>query len=325
MVTIKDIADQANVTPSTVSRVLNQSGGYSEKTKRLVESIASKLNYQRNEAARNLVSKSTNIIGVIVTNATTGFAAPIIDSLEDWAYQHGERILLAHCGLNDHQRLTACLNLMAGQKVSGIISISVQFDDYNVSLLEQLNIPLISIGVKVPNQATINIDNQQAALVGTQYLISRGYRNIALVGVDVNDPQTGQDRIKGYQMAIKEAGLSELIVPGDYSFNAGKRAANQLLTQNNIVDAIFAASDDAAAGVIYEAQSLGIEVPTQLSVLGFDNSKIAEMVYPGITTIDQPFAEMGEKAIEYLSKPVKDSINLKYQIKIRGSVADGLC
>ena len=123
MVTIKDIAKQAGVTPSTVSRVLNQSGGYSDKTRQKVLQIAAELHYQKNEAASNLVAQTSNVVGVLITNATTSFAAPIIDGIEDWAYQHGIRILLAHCGLNDAARLKACLDLMAGQKVSGILSI----------------------------------------------------------------------------------------------------------------------------------------------------------------------------------------------------------
>ena len=105
MATIKDIARLAKVTPSTVSRVLNHSGGYSEKTRRRVEKIADELHYQKTEAAVNLVAQTSNLIGVIVTNATTSFAAPIIDSIEDWAYQNGGRILLTHCGFYDSERL----------------------------------------------------------------------------------------------------------------------------------------------------------------------------------------------------------------------------
>lgn len=321
MATIKDIARLAKVTPSTVSRVLNHSGGYSEKTRRRVEKIADELHYQKNEAAVNLVAQTSNLIGVIVTNATTSFAAPIIDSIEDWAYQNGGRILLAHCGLNDSKRLKACLNLMAGRKVNGIISISVQFDEDNLKLLDQLQLPLISLGVKVSNQPMISIDNLKAATTGTNYLISRGYQRIALIAVDTSDPQTGKTRCAGYQKAMESAGLTPSIIPGDYSFAAGKQATELLLAKGELPEAIFAASDDAAAGVIYAAQEHGIKVPEQLAVLGFDNSSVASMIYPGITTIDQPFKQMGQQAIEHLMNQDVSSVKLPYQIKERGSVA----
>lgn len=320
MGTIKDIAKLAQVTPSTVSRVLNHSGGYSEKTRRRIEKIARELHYQKNEAAVNLVAQTSNLIGVIVTNATTSFAAPIIDSIEDWSYQHGSRILLAHCGLSDSDRLKACLNLMAGRQVAGIISISVQFDKENLKLLDQLKLPLVSLGVKVPKRPTISINNYQATLAGTQYLIDHGYQKIALVAVDPNDSQTGQQRIEGYQTEMKKAGLKPLVIAGDYSFSAGKKAFNKFLSSSDLPEAIFAASDDAAAGVIYVAQENGIKIPEQLAVLGFDNSQISGMVYPGITTIDQPFKEMGKLAIEVLNSHDNNSVNLPYRIKERGSV-----
>lgn len=323
MATIKDIAKLAKVTPSTVSRVLNHSGGYSEKTRRRVEQIAREQHYQKNEVAVNLVAQSSNLIGVIVTNATTSFAAPIIDSIEDWSYQYGSRILLAHCGLNDSERLKECLNLMAGRKVKGIISISVQFDEANLKLLDQLKLPLISLGVKVSGRPMISIDNYDATLAGTKFLIAKGYQQIALVAVDINDLQTGRTRVKAYQAGMKAADLDTIIVAGDYSFAAGKHALANLIASASLPEAIFAASDDAAAGVIFAAQENGIKVPEQLAVLGFDNSPVAKMIYPGITTIAQPFKQMGQLALEYLNSKIGNSINLPFQIKERGSVRQG--
>lgn len=320
MVTIKDIAKQAGVTPSTVSRVLNQSGGYSDKTRQKVLQIAAELHYQKNEAASNLVAQTSNVIGVLITNATTSFAAPIIDGIEDWAYQHGIRILLAHCGLNDAARLKACLDLMAGQKVSGILSISVQFDATNLALLKQLGLPLVSLGVKVDGYPTVAIDDEKAAYTGTKYLLNRGYRRIALAAIDPTDPQTGRARCHGYQRALQKTGLAPLIIPGDYSFQAGYQAAKQLWQAALPPEAIFAASDDAAAGIVFYAQSQGLAVPEQLAVLGFDNSYVADLVYPGLTTVEQPFAQMGQLAIEALvmKTPLPDQV--AYQIKERHSV-----
>lgn len=128
---------------------------------------------------------------------------------------------------------------MAGRKVNGIISVSVQFDENNLKLLDQLQLPLISLGVKVSNQPMISIDNLKAATTGTNYLISRGYQRIALIAVDTSDPQTGRTRCAGYQKAMESAGLTPSIIPGDYSFAAGKQAAELLLAKGELPEAIL--------------------------------------------------------------------------------------
>ena len=209
---------------------------------------------------------------------------------------------------------------MAGQKVSGILSISVQFDATNLALLKQLGLPLVSLGVKVDGYPTVAIDDEKAAYTGTKYLLNRGYRRIALAAIDPTDPQTGQARCHGYQRALQKTGLAPLIMPGDYSFQAGYQAAKQLWQAALPPEAIFAASDDAAAGIVFYAQSQGLAVPEQLAVLGFDNSYVADLVYPGLTTVEQPFAQMGQLAIEALvmKTPLPDQV--AYQIKERHSV-----
>ena len=324
MTTIKDIAKLAGVTPSTVSRVLNHAGGYNDKTKTKIEQIAASLHYQKNEAASNLVAKTSNLIGVIITDSKSSFASPIIDSVEDTAYAHDIRILLAHCGLNDPKRLRFCLDLMAGQKVSGIISVAVQFDDDNLNYLESINIPLISLNVTVPHHPSIEIDDVQAAHDATTFLINRHYRKIALVAVDHSDPQTGIKRITGYKKALAEAHISldpALIVKGDFSFEAGVKAAQHLLSGNDWPDAIFAASDDAAAGVLSYAYTHHIKVPGKLAVLGFDNSHVAQIVTPALTTVKQPFSEMGRLAVQkIMAHDLAKDVTVPYKILTRDSV-----
>ncbi|MFC6254943.1 LacI family DNA-binding transcriptional regulator [Secundilactobacillus hailunensis] len=324
MATIKDIAKQAGVTPSTVSRVLNNTGGYNDKTKAKIEAIAKSLHYQKNEAASNLVAKTSNLIGVIITDSKTSFAAPIIDSVEDTAYTNGVRILLAHCGLNNPKRLRFCLDLMAGQKVNGIISVAVQFDDDSLDYLNFTKLPLISLNVTVPHHTSVTIDDVRAAYDGTSFLIDHGYQKTALVAVDRNDPQTGSKRITGYQNAIQDAGLplaSSNIVEGDFSFEAGLKAAEKLLTGDHRPDAIFAASDDAAAGVLSYAYEHNIKVPAELAVLGFDDSHVAKIVTPALTTVKQPFSEMGRMAVEkIMAHSTTKNIMVPYQIMERQSV-----
>ena len=325
MKTIKDIAKAAGVSPSTVSRVLNNSGGYNEKTKQKILAISDQLNYQKNEYASSLVSaKKANVIGVIITNAKSSFSTKVIEGIEDLGYQKDARILLAHCGMFDEERLRKCIDLMLGQNVTGIISISVQFDEANLAYLNKFEMPLISVNVVVPGYPSITIDNYQAAYQATQFIIEQGHRKIALVGVKKDDRQTGYDRIAGYTKALKAHQIEvdqNLIIAGDFSFDAGRDAFEKLLALPEMPTAVFAASDDTAAGVISNAYDHHYDIGGKLSVMGFDNSKISEMVTPRLTTVGQPFYEMGQLAVkEIIENETQKSLVLPFEIIERGSV-----
>lgn len=324
MATIKDIAKMAGVTPSTVSRVLNNNGGYNEKTKNKIEKIANLLHYQKNEHASSLVSKKNRLIGVIITDGKTSFSSQIIDSIENTAYTNNIRILMAHCGSNDPKRLHFCLEMMFGQKVNGIISISVQFDTNNLNYLHTTNIPFTSICVDVPGYASIKINDTQASYDGTNYLIKSGYKKIAFVAASYSDPQTGMRRILGYKNALRDAKMAfneDYIIKGNFSFDAGKIAAHKLMTCDDQPDAIFAASDDSAAGVISYAYEHKIRIPEDLAILGFDDSNIARIVSPSLTTIKQPFEEMGKIAVnKIINYDTSKGVLVSHQIMIRTSV-----
>lgn len=325
MKTIKDIAKAAGVSPSTVSRVLNNSGGYNQQTKESVLAIAKKFNYQRNEYASSLVSsKKANVIGVIITNAKSSFSTKVIEGIEDAGYQKQARILLAHCGIFDQERLRSSIDLMIGQNVTGIISISVQFDEDNLTYLKQFDLPLISINVTVPGFPSILIDNYKAAYDATQYLINRGHQRIAFVGVAEQDEQTGRQRIAGYSQALFSNGIKlnqNLIVFGDFSFEAGRQGFDKLLDVEEMPTAIFAASDDTAAGIMVSAYEQHYKVPSQIAIMGFDNSNISKMLTPQLTTVGQPFYEMGKLAVnEILENEVPKSTIMPFQIIERSSV-----
>ncbi|CUS27051.1 HTH-type transcriptional repressor PurR2 [Paucilactobacillus oligofermentans DSM 15707 = LMG 22743] len=325
MKTIKDIAKVAAVSPSTVSRVLNNSGGYSEKTKQRILTISKQLNYQKNEYASSLVStQKVNVIGVIVTNAKSSFSTKIIEGVEDFGYQKDARILLAHCGMSDNERLRKCIDLMLRQNVTGIISISVQFDEDNLAYLNKFDMPLISINVVVPGYPSITINNYQAAYQATQFIIEHGHRQIALVGVKKDDLQTGYNRIDGYSKALMDHKITidqNLIIDGDFSFDSGRKSFETLLKLPKMPTAVFAASDDTAAGIISGAYEHDYNIAGELSIMGFDNSKISEMITPQLTTVVQPFYEMGELAVkEILDSKPEASVVLPVNIIDRGSV-----
>ena len=324
MTTIKDIAAKAGVSVSTVSRILNKQGNYSKKTIDKILSIANNLNYQKNENASELAqAKNSNVIGVILTTAQSSFLSKIIDGIEDTAYRNNMRVLLAHCGHFDKDRLHNCLTLMMGQKVRGIISISVQFDEDNLKLLQKSDLKLISLNVQVPGYPAISINNYDAAYVGTQYLINQGHKKIALVSIEDNDPQTGYERTAGYTKALLDNGIfldKGLIIPGDYSFESGKQNFKDSLSLPTKPTAFFAGSDDAAAGVISSAITLGYNIPNDFSVLGFDDSKISEMINPELSTIHQPFYEMGQNGVLHLIDNDLNSKNFNFNIIKRNSI-----
>ncbi|GKU83513.1 LacI family DNA-binding transcriptional regulator [Niallia sp. NCCP-28] len=327
--TIKDIAKIANVSTATVSRVLNNAGGYNETTRKKIMDIANKLGYRRNEMARSLVQNSSNIIGVIMPNAATIFYADIVNGIESMAHTNGYSVILSHSGVNGN-RFNECMDIMAARKVDGLVIVTVELNTEQVKLAESLNIPFILLSTDTPdNEAPyIKVNDFDAAYAATEFLIINGHTKIGLAGVDPNDRVAGMPRIEGYKKALEDNRIkfhSYMVKFGDFSFYAGKEAMKEYLKENILVTAVFGVSDDVALGIISAAYDHDLKVPEDLSVIGYDNTRVAEMSIPPLTSISQPFLEMGEEGCQRVIEAIhsKKGISSKiisYSLEIRESV-----
>lgn len=302
--TIKDVAKRSGVSVATVSRILNGLEGYTEETKNRVLAVVEELGYQRNAIARGLVTKSTNTIGVLMPSILTLVYAEIIKAIEDVAHKNNYSVFLCNTGINGGRTLDY-IRVLGERQVDGIIVASLTPKDEYYKAIMDLNKPTMLVSTmsykyQIPY---VKVDDKQAAYAATQYLIEKGHKKIAMIAGIEEDPIAGLPRINGYIEALKDYGIvveEGLIKYGDFSYNSGKRAMEDLLEEKKDFTAVFAASDDMAVGALSSAYKKGIRVPEDMSIIGYDNTQIAEMSIPALTVVAQPLYNMGKRAAENL-------------------------
>ncbi|MBS7577949.1 MULTISPECIES: substrate-binding domain-containing protein [unclassified Enterococcus] len=302
--TIKDIAKATGVSTATVSRVINHLGGYSKEVELKVLQIAKELGYRKNENAISLVKNTTKTIGVIMPDVATSFYGNIVNGIEDKAYDNGYSVILTHAGV-EGKRLQESLNLMAERRVDGLIIFSLNLSVQDISTIDSLDIPLLLLSTKAENTKIpyIKVDDYSASYAAVQYLIKNGHTKIGLAGVNPGDPIAGKPRIQGYLTALEDHHIQadlNLIKQGDFSFESGKAAMTELIEQNQAITAVFCVSDETALGVLSVCYTRGFNVPNDISVVGYDNSSVSQMSIPPLTTIAQPFYDMGSIGCESL-------------------------
>jgi LacI family transcriptional regulator len=316
VVTIKEVAKEANVSISTVSRVLNKSGYTSEKTKEKVLNAVKKLNYQGSLVAAAMKKKQTLTLGLIIPDIKNIFYSDLTRTIEDRANRHGFNIFLCNTD-NNLQKEAEYIHLLIAKGVDGIIFSSPEVDDGNIEELKENypELPVVILGGKFPNLILneVVVDNVDGAYKAMGHLLDLGHKDIAFIG---GDPETyaSVERHKGYKMALNERGIpvkEEYVIFDTFYIQSGYENAKRLLQKNDRPTAIFAVSDSIAVGIYKAARELNIRIPEQLSVVGFDDSQYAEILYPMLTTIRTPIKEMGQRAIEIMVKAIKEKQIIK--------------
>ncbi|MBW6411127.1 LacI family DNA-binding transcriptional regulator [Clostridium weizhouense] len=327
--TIKDVAKLSNVSVATVSRILNNLGGYSEETRIQVLKVVNEIGYKRNAIARSLSTNTTRTIGVIIPDVSTNFDGEIIRGIEDSARNNNYSVILCNTG-SEGIRTLEYLRIVEERKLDAVIIVSIQILDEYYKVLNKMNIPYILISTKSFNydMPYIKVDDISASYAATKYLLDRGHKNIAMISGTKKDPIAGWPRVQGYINALLDYGIKlddELIVYGDFSYKSGIECMNILLNKKKKFTAIFVASDDMAVGVLNVAYRESIRIPEDLSVIGYDNTKIAIMSIPPLTTLSQPLYEMGCKAFNEIlnmlnGKESKREIIMQHNIVERETV-----
>lgn len=306
MATIKDIAEKAGVTATTVSRVINNRGYISDETRSKVFSIMKEMNYHPNEAARALSKKHTNIIGVIVPHITHPFFSKLISNLESAASARNYKILL--CNSKDQPEKEAeYLDMCISNKVAGIILCSKYVD---AAKFKKLHIPIIHFEQeeKSDESITIQCDNYQGGRLAAKHLIDQGCKKLLHFGGILKKDMPADRRADGFRDICQEEGVESIVLMSDqlaYGSMHYQSYIEKGLKENEGVDGIFASSDLIASQVIQVCNDLNIKIPEQVKLVGFDDVMIATVTTPTITTIHQPIKEMSELSIEYIEKKLK--------------------
>lgn len=307
--TIKDVAKKANVSIATVSRVLHNLTGYSEETRKKVELAIRELGYQPNALARGLVNKRTYTIGVLFPSVSGMFSSEILHGIEQAAQQNGYSVFVCNTDM-DGARTLNYLQVLREKKVDGVIFSSEKLKSEYYEAIRSMNIPVVLVASRseFPDVPFVKVDDSLAAYDAVKYLIGKGHREIAMLSGAPTDEIAGLPRLEGYRKALLHSGLEareELVAYGDFRFDGGCGAMEDLLDRNLPITALFAASDEMAAAALSVAARRGIRVPEDLSVMGYDNLKLCEMTVPPLSTVQQPLYGMGRAAMELLAHRIE--------------------
>lgn len=324
--TITDVAEKAGVSMKTVSRVLNEEPRVSPQTReRVLEAVAA-LNYKPNAMARGLASRRSLLIGLVCENPSLHYVHSVQLGAMRRSAELGLHVAVAHGGQRQ-LRPEDVVRFARDARLSGLILTPPLGDTPELlELLAREDLRLVSIAPRSPSPAipSVAIDDISAAHDITARLIALGHQRIGLIK---GPPSHGAShwRLEGFQLALAQAGLpfdSSLTREGDFSFRRALDVSAELLELRPRPTAIFACNDDMAAGALATAMRLGISVPEQLSLAGFDDSPIATIVWPNLTTIRQPIADMAERAVDLLvSTEAPQRLRLPYTAIERGSTA----
>ncbi|MBM7615653.1 LacI family DNA-binding transcriptional regulator [Alkaliphilus hydrothermalis] len=313
-VTIREVARQANVAPSTVSRVLKNSPSISQATKDKVNEIIKKLGYHPNEIARSLANKSSQTLGIVMTASAedsflnpffTQFILGVTRYIENFDYS-----LLLSSAKNEEDELNQISRAVNSKRVDGIILLTVREQDENVKYLLKSQFPFVVVG-RPNNEGDImwvDNDNTKAMKDVTETLISSGHKRIAFIGGS-QKLQVTKSRLLGYKEALQRHEYpveKDLIIEADFTEEEGYRATVELLKKQRDIDAIVTTDDLIAYGSMGAIKDLGYQIPQDISVTGFNNTLLAPYLSPSLTSVEINATELGCQAAKILLKHICD-------------------
>jgi len=333
-VTIHDVAKKAGVSFKTVSRVLNNEANVSAETQDKVRKAISALQYSPSIAARVLAGSRSFLIGLLYDTPSSYYTHSIQMGALERCREAGFHLVLEKCNSDARNVAAVTLVNIKRTRLDGVILTPPLSDNQAIreTLVEQ-KIPhvLISPPKLEPGISSVYMDDRQAAFDMTQYLISLGHRRIGFIK-GLSRHGAAMLRLLGYEDALRSSGIKldeALVKDGNFRFQSGADAAEQLLRQKERPTAIFASNDEMGAGAVATAHRLGVSIPRELSVVGFDDVPYASITWPALTTVHQPIVEMGAAAAGLLIGGIQSrktdpaglapSISFQHEMKIRGS------
>jgi LacI family transcriptional regulator/LacI family repressor for deo operon, udp, cdd, tsx, nupC, and nupG len=336
VVSIKDIAKAAGVSYSTVSRALNDSPLISQEVRQRIQGLARSMGYTPNALAQSLLSRLTHSIGLVITTISDPFFVDVVKGIDEVAQDADFSVLLSTSN-NDPEREIKIIELFNRRRVDGVIVAASRMSRDYADRLARIDIPVIMINNQAyedqQNLYSISIDDYAGGRAAVEHLLKLGHRKIGYLGVE-NRPASNSLRFDGYLDAFQDWGVpvqKEWIYQGESStsgdlagdLQAGKSLGSMLLESG--VTAVFCYCDTVAAGLLLACRECGIDVPGQLSIVGFDDNELCEIVFPPLTTIAQPKQEMGQLAmrmlLENLSGAAVKDVVVQPSLLVRGSTA----
>lgn len=331
-VNIKVVAEKAEVSTATVSRVLRNYPGVRKKTRKKVLKAISDLNYEVNAVARSLRQRKTYTIGVVVGNVLSQFYSIIAKSVEDVAHKYDYNTILCNGDDNPEKELRY-LKVLKASRVDGIILTPTgkNADYINWLINSDTKVVLLDRLIDGVKCDAVLVDNENGAYKAVKHLIDQGYRRIGIINGYV-DRTTGRGRFNGYLRALKESDISvdeSLIKFGNFKKRIGIDLARELLDRPDRPEALFVANIDMTLGAIMTIKEMGLKIPQDIGIVGFDDSEWALILDPPLTVVSQPVYSLASTAAEMLIKKINGEntshgdkpliVTLSTDLVVRGS------
>lgn len=305
--TINDVAKQAGVSIKTVSRVMNNEPSVREPTREKVMAAVAELHYQPNLAARNLAGSKAYSIGFVYDNPNAYYIIDMQNGILSACKKQGFELVIHPCDATHPNTIEEITTMVKTSRMSGLV-LTPPFSEMPdfVEQIKKLDVNVVRImsGDVEPDDSTpcVMINDHKAAYSITQHLIDLGHKKIAFIAGG-KEHKSSIERLNGYKQALLDNNIAvdtRFIIEGEYSFESGVDGAKQLMEQDDRATAIFSCNDEIAAGALFAARLMNIDIPTQLSIAGFENSPFSRQTWPKLTTADQPNQLIAENAANLL-------------------------
>jgi DNA-binding LacI/PurR family transcriptional regulator len=329
--TIEEVASLAGVSPSSVSRSLRAVGGVSATTAARVRAAAEQLGYSVSPAASSLATGRTSTVAVVMPYLTRWFFADLLGGAEQVFREAGLDLLLYHVGDTEMRQRYFSSGLLR-KRVDGVLVVILALTEPEVTALRAIDVPVCTVGTEIDGFTSITINDVESAFTAVQHLVNLGHRKIGLISGDPNEPMhftVPPNRRVGYRAALEAAGLQvdpELEAHGAFTVEGGDEATMQLLGRRNLPTAIFAECDEMAFGVLRALGRVGLKVPTDVSVIGFDDHPMA--AYFELTTISQDVRyqghEIAKELVDAVARPgdtAMKRLQAPTRLVVRGTTA----
>lgn len=317
--TIYDVAREAGVSIATVSKVINDKGKISDERRKQIFAIMERLHYQPSAIASALTSKHTFTLGLLIPDIANPFFAEVARAVEDRGHQLGYSVIICSTD-NKDERIERYISVLKQKRVDGII-IGTGLE--NTTILQNLSstIPVVVIGREVTAVPvhTVVADDWLGGVVAARHLLSLGHRRMAVLAENLKI-NSSRERLRGFKQTIEEAGLTlteDDVMTCQYGLEDGKGRTSELLARFDRPTALFCCNDLIAVGALQAAKVAGIQVPSQLSIVSFDNTILASVTDPPLTSIAQPMEQLGAAAVDLLMEEFEEALTVKRRITLR--------
>ncbi|HHU83077.1 MAG TPA: LacI family transcriptional regulator [Firmicutes bacterium] len=315
MTTIKDVAKRVGVSPSVVSRALNNRYGVKESTREKIVRAAKEMGYYPNAAARSLVTRITATIGVMMADLSEPYYTQIIRGMEFSASKTGYTLLFSN-SYESLEKSKVLEKMVYAERVDGVIIVgsNVEEQEYILKLVEK-KVPFVLLERDIPDPRIncVYLDNFYGGYLATKYLLDKGHTRIAHISGKIGF-QVALDRLEGYKKALHEAGLlfdKELVMTGNFVWQDGYAAMKKLLRSQPPCTAVFTANDTMAFGALQAIAESGLSIPKDIAVIGFDDLEFSSLTNPPLTTVHQPRYEMGKEAVRIVTSLLQQGASEK--------------